>query len=182
MTQIETDKLKLNQNKILKNNVVNLNIKDIPEKFNFWDIELLVKEVINDVILINLPYNKQRKSFHEYCFVLFNSSEKAAEFCEMWNQKTVMDTFGNFRTLNFHQGNNSPRDVILRVLTSRVMSEDVKIKFQNNELKPRFYLQTKEKVKSFLKILNCSSNSFIKKFPILKNNPDFKILFNEKKS
>lgn len=125
LTQTETEKLKLDSDKILKYNIVNLNIKDIPEKFNFWDIEVLTKEVRDDILLINLPYNKQRKSFHEYCFVLFNTAEKAAEFCEMWNKKIVMDTFGNFRKLNFHQGNNSPRDVILRVLTSRVMAEEV---------------------------------------------------------
>ena len=125
LTQIETEKLKINPNKIIEHNILNLNIKDIPEKFNFWDIELLITEFKNDVLMVNLPFNKQRKTFHEYCFVLFYESTKAADFCEMWNHKTVLDTFGNCRTLNFHQGNNSPRDVILRVLTSRVMAEEV---------------------------------------------------------
>ena len=117
--------MKIDAKKILENNILNLNIKDIPEKFNFWDIELLTTEFRNDVLMINLPFNKQRKTFHEYCFVLFYESTKAADFCEMWNHKTVLDTFGNYRTLNFHEGNNSPRDVILRVLTSRVMAEEV---------------------------------------------------------
>lgn len=105
--------------------MVNLNLKDIPEGFNYDDLELLTREVRESVLLINLPFNKEKQSFHEYCFILMSDAESAARFCAQWNQRELVDIFGNHKQVHFHQGNNSPRKFLERVLRSRAMGDSV---------------------------------------------------------
>ena len=51
--------------------------------------------------------------------------EAAAEFCKRWNQKVLVDAFGNCKKVHFHKGNNTPRKFILRVLDSKAMGDSV---------------------------------------------------------
>ena len=106
-----------------------MNLKDIPEGFNYDDLELLTREVRDSVLLINLPFNKEKQSFHEYCFILMSNPESAAKFCAQWNQRELVDVFGNHKKVHFHQGNNSPRKFLIRVLASRAMFDSVSIYF-----------------------------------------------------
>ena len=109
--------------------MINLNLKDIPEGFNYDDLELLTREVRESVLLINLPFNKEKQSFHEYCFILMTNPEAAAEFCRKWNQKVLVDVLGNSKKVHFHKGNNSPQKFILRVLDSKAMFDVVSFIF-----------------------------------------------------
>ena len=113
--------------RIIKDCVINLNLKDIPDGFTYDDLELLTREVSDSVLLINLPYNKEKKSFHEYCFILMSNPEAAAQFCQRWNQRELVDIFGNHKKVHFHQGNNTPRKFLTRVLESRAMFDPVNI-------------------------------------------------------
>ena len=126
LSNLQAKKLKLTPKRILEECVINLNLKDIPEGFNYDDLEILTQEVRDSVLLINLPFNKEKQSFHEYCFILMNNHESAAKFCEQWNQKELVDAFGNHKKVHFHRGNNSPRKFIMRVLGSRAMLESVR--------------------------------------------------------
>lgn len=129
LSSLEAEKLKLTPERIRKDCVVNLNLKDIPEGFNYDDLELLTREVSENVLLINLPFNKEKQSFHEYCFILMSDPESAARFCQQWNQRELVDIFGNHKKVHFHQGNNSPRKFLMRVLQSRAMFDSVKFYF-----------------------------------------------------
>lgn len=106
-----------------------MNLKDIPEGFNYDDLEILTREVRESVLLVNLPFNKEKQSFHEYCFILMTNPTAAAEFCRKWNQRVLVDALGNSKKVHFHKGNNSPRKFILRVLDSKAMFDVVPIYF-----------------------------------------------------
>ena len=60
----QAKKLKLTPKRILEECVINLNLKDIPEGFNYDDLEILTEGVRESVLLINLPFNKEKQSFH----------------------------------------------------------------------------------------------------------------------
>lgn len=76
-------------------------------------------------LVINIPYNRLLDSFHDYAFVLFNDSKKAAQLCGKWDDKMVVDSFGEARRLKFHKGNNSPKEFLKRVLKSKSVFEQV---------------------------------------------------------
>lgn len=58
-----------------------------------------------------------------------NNHHSAAKFCEQWNQRELVDAFGNHKKVQFHQGNNSPRKFIMRVLDSKAMLDNVNLIF-----------------------------------------------------
>ena len=121
----QTSRLKLSPERILKEGIVNLNLKDIPPGFTYFDLELLVGDLLSQTLLINLPFNKDKKSFHEYCFLLMTSPEAAAELCRRWDQVVLVDIFGNFKEVQFHRGYNQPKEVFLQVLGSKAISDAV---------------------------------------------------------
>lgn len=119
----ETSKLKLTPERILEEDIVNLNLKDIPVGFTYFDLELLVGDLLSETLMINLPYNKEKKNFHEYCFLLMTSSAAAAELCRRWDQVVLVDIYGNFKQVQFHKGFNRPKEVFLQVLGSKAIND-----------------------------------------------------------
>ena len=56
------------------------------------------------------------------------------------------------------------------------------INFKNLDRRPRFYLDNKEKAKSFLKNLNMNRNTFCKTFKEFAKNEEFRVLFKSSSS
>ena len=111
--------------RVLNEHIINLNIRDIPGGFNYYDLDLITKEFRDSTLLINLPFNKEKQSFHEYCFILMTCPRKASEFCYKFDRKSLVDIYGQDKVVSFHQGNNTPKNFLIRVLNSKAMCDPV---------------------------------------------------------
>ena len=117
--------LELSSNRIRKEQILNLNLKNLPEDFTYFDLEILISEFKEYVVFINFPFKKYKKKHVRYCFVLMNNAEKAAEFYEKWNEKVVLNIFGDPQKLEFKKGNLSPEEILLRMFNFDYMDKEV---------------------------------------------------------
>lgn len=125
LTKNQKRALKLTPRDIINNNIKNLNIREMPRFFIQEDLMCLTDEFKDYRLVINIPYNRQHDCFHDYAFVLFNNSKKAAELCQKWDEKVVVDSLGESRRIKFHKGNNSPKEFLKRVLKSKSVFDQV---------------------------------------------------------
>lgn len=119
--------LKLTPKEIISNDITNLNIREIPRNFIQADLVQLTNEFKDYRLVLNIPYNRIIDSYHDYAFVLLNNSSKAAEFCQKWDMKTVMDAFGGSRKIKFHKANHSPKKFLTQILESKSVFDRVRV-------------------------------------------------------
>ena len=125
----ETIRRKLTARDILRRKVKNLHIKCLPPNFNPYDMENLASACRKSLILIHQPYNKEKKIFYNYCFMLVEDPKEAAKFCQQWDRKRVVDCFGESKVLQIHEGNKTPQDFIRSILTAKSMKAEVCLLF-----------------------------------------------------
>jgi len=128
LTKNQKRALKITPRDIINNNIKNLNIREMPRYFIQEDLMLLTDEFKDYRLVINIPFNRQQDSFHDYAFVLFNNSRKAAELCQKWDDRMVTDALGESRRIKFHKANQSPKEFIKRVLKSKSVFDQVILK------------------------------------------------------
>ena len=110
---------------IIKKNVKNLNLRELPQSFLQEDLCLLTDDFEDARLVLNIPYNRMKDNFHDYAFVLLNDCRKAAKFCQKWNERTLVDALGNSRRVKFHKVNQSPREFLKRILQSKSVFDQV---------------------------------------------------------
>lgn len=125
LTRHQKRALKLTPADIIHNNIRNLNIREMPRNFVQEDLMLLTDEMKDYRLVINIPYNRMHNTFHDYAFVLFTDCGKAAELCQKWDERVVVDALGESRRIKFHKGNNSPKEFLKRVLRSKCVFDQV---------------------------------------------------------